>query len=187
MIAAMRPLPGLEEMLLSAWKTNSRASEVLIGRIPAGLWAEAIPGSPRRTVRSIGAHIHNARCVWIRTLGSEFGVEQPNRVDKGVVTQRQLVAALKLSSRGISSLLALGLRHGGSIPPSRAYVWRNLPLDVAHVLTYFVAHEAHHRGQIVMVARQLNRRLPAHVVGGLWQFRALSRRKSTLHMHKRKR
>jgi uncharacterized damage-inducible protein DinB len=50
-------------------------------------------------------------------------------------------------------------------------VWRNLSLDVGHVLTYFVAHEAHHRGQIVMVARQAGQRLPAEVTGGLWQWK----------------
>ena len=61
------------------------------------------------------------------------------------------------------------------MPPSRAYVWRNLALDVGHVLTYFVAHEAHHRGQIVMVARQLNCRLPVSVIAGLWDWRARGR------------
>jgi uncharacterized damage-inducible protein DinB len=54
------------------------------------------------------------------------------------------------------------------LPPSKGYVWRNLPLDVGHVLAYFVAHEAHHRGQIVMVARQLDQRLPPAVTNGLW-------------------
>jgi uncharacterized damage-inducible protein DinB len=55
-----------------------------------------------------------------------------------------------------------------SIPPTPVYVWRNLPLDVGHVLTYFVAHEGHHRGQLVLVARQLGHRLPKDVANGLW-------------------
>jgi hypothetical protein len=91
-------------------------------------------------------------------------------VDQRSVTPRQLVAALKRSSRGIAALLGLGAGHGGQVPPSRAYVWRNLALDVEHVLTYFVAHEAHHRGQIVMAARQLGYRLPPSVTAGLWQW-----------------
>jgi uncharacterized damage-inducible protein DinB len=43
------------------------------------------------------------------------------------------------------------------------------------VLTYFVAHEAHHRGQIVMAARQLGYRLPPEVTAGLWQWRTRQR------------
>ncbi len=38
------------------------------------------------------------------------------------------------------------------------------------MLAYFVAHEAHHRGQIVLVARASGQRLPLAVTGGLWQW-----------------
>jgi uncharacterized damage-inducible protein DinB len=44
-----------------------------------------------------------------------------------------------------------------------------------HFLSYFVAHEAHHRGQLCMLARQLGHRLPAEVTGGLWQWKKRSR------------
>ena len=43
-------------------------------------------------------------------------------------------------------------------------------LDVAHLLTYFVAHEAHHRGQLVLSARALGQRLSPPIVNGLWQW-----------------
>ena len=89
------------------------------------------------------------------------------------MTRRSLLLALKRSSRGIEALLELGIATGGQIPPSKAYVWRNLPLDVGHVLAYFVAHEGHHRGQIVMVARQLGHRLSPEATNGLWQWTAL--------------
>lgn len=167
--------PDTPDARLVAWSTNSRVTEYLIERIPAPLWRASVPGIPRRTVRSIAAHLHNARCGWVKTLGEEHGIVAPARVDPRTVTPRQLVSALKRSSRGIAALLQLGIGRGGQVPPSRAYVWRNLPLDVEHVLTYFAAHEGHHRGQIVMAARQLGYRLPQSVTGGLWQWRTRRR------------
>ena len=167
----MPPQPELRASLLTAWRTNNRVTTQLIQRLPPALWDLPVPGAPRRTIRAIAAHLHNARCMWVKTLGREHGITAPSRVDHHRVAPRQLVAALKRSSTAIEALLELGFASQGRVPPSKGYVWRNLSLDVGHVLTYFVAHEAHHRGQIVMVARQTGHRLPRATTAGLWQWK----------------
>jgi len=113
--------------------------------------------------------------MWIKTLGQEHGIAVPRVVNRHKVGPKELIPALGRSSRGILSLLKLGLDRGGTIPASSAYTWRNLPLDVGHVLTYFVAHDGHHPGHIVMLARQLGCRLPVEITGGLWHFSRRSR------------
>jgi uncharacterized damage-inducible protein DinB len=161
---------GLRGTLLNAWKTNNRVTVYLVEHLPTELWEAKLPGAPRRTVRMLAAHIHNARCMWIKTLGKEHGFPVPRSVDRYKVTPTELAEALQHSGNGILSLLKFGCDHGGIIPDSSSYVWRNLPLDVGHVLSYFVAHEGHHRGQIVMLARQLGHRLPEEVTSGIWQW-----------------
>ena len=163
-------IPDLRDTILDTWRTSHRVTVFLIEHLPPGLWAAAVPGAPRRTIRMIAGHLHNARCMWIRTLGSELGVPVPLVVDRRRVGRRELVPALRRSSQGILRLLTAGCAAGGRIPAASTYVWRNLPLDVGHVLAYFVAHEAHHRGQIVMVARAMGQRLPSAVTDGLWQW-----------------
>jgi len=157
-------------MVLDAWRTSNRVTVFLVEHLPDELWEARVPGAPRRTVRMIAGHLHNARCMWIKTLGKEHGIVAPRAVDRRKVSQQALVLALERSSGRMISLLTLGCERGGAIPSSSSYTWRNLPLDVGHVLSYFVAHEAHHRGQIVMLARQLKCRLPIEVTGGLWQW-----------------
>ena len=166
----MPAVPDLTETILAAWRTNNQVTVFFVRHIPTAVWTARVPGAPRKTVRMLAGHLQNARCMWLKTLGRPHGISVPSAVDRRKVSRRQLVAALNRSSRGIEALLRLGIRSGGQVPASPAYVWRNLPLDVGHVLTYFVAHEGHHRGQIVLVARQTGVRLPLAVTAGLWQW-----------------
>lgn len=166
----MPAIADLTETILAAWRTNHQVTVFLVRHLPAAVWEAAVPGAPRKTVRMLAGHLHNSRCTWLKTLGRPHGIPVPAAVDRRKVSRRELVAALNRSSRGIEALLRLGCRHGGEVPASRSYVWRNLPLDVGHVLTYFVAHEGYHRGQIVLVARQIGSRLPVAVTAGLWQW-----------------
>jgi uncharacterized damage-inducible protein DinB len=163
-------IPDLRDTLLDAWRTNNRVTVLLVEHLPPVLWTSAVPGAPRRTIRMIAGHLHNVRCMWVRTLGQELGITVPRSVDRRRVGRGELVRALERSSRGILRLLTIGCEHGGNIPRASTYTWRNLPLDVGHVLTYFVAHEAHHRGQMVLAARALGHRLPSAVTAGLWQW-----------------
>src|ERR1700742_1743554 len=103
----MSPTPDLHASILSAWQTSNRITVALVAALPPSLWSADVPGAPRRTIRMVAAHLHNARCSWIKTLGSEHGITVPARVDRYTVTRRQLSAALKRSSRGMEDLLEL--------------------------------------------------------------------------------
>jgi uncharacterized damage-inducible protein DinB len=156
----MMDFKGKHPVLVS-WQTASNVTAYLIENLPDEVWRSAIPGSPRRTVQMICGHLHNCRCMWIKKLGRRHGIEAPQGVDRHRATRRQVLAALKKSARAMSRLLQAGLDNDGHLTGFA-------PPDVTHFLAYHVAHEGHHRGQIVMVARQLGYRLPVEVTIGLW-------------------
>ncbi len=158
--------------IIAAWRTNNQATIYLIEHYPAEIWSSRIPGVERLTPGMVAAHIHNARCRWIKALGARHGVPVPRLVDLRRVRPRELVRALSRSSQGMIRLIQLGAESGGRLPPA---TWQNFPTDLEHFLAYFAAHEAHHRGQLCMVARQLGRRLPTEVTGGVWQWKRLSK------------
>jgi uncharacterized damage-inducible protein DinB len=153
--------------LVAAWRTSNRATTYLVERLPNEIWSSAVPGVSRLTVRMIAAHLHNSRCGWIKALGTRHGIVAPQLVDLRRVQRRELVRALSRSSDGIIQLIELGIARGGAVPRA---IWQNFPTDLEHFLSYFVAHEAHHRGQLCMVARQLGHRLPKDVAYGVWQW-----------------
>lgn len=158
--------------VVAAWRTSNQATIYLIEHLPPAIWSSEVPGVPRRTVQMIAAHIHNSRCSWIKALGVRHAVRVPARVGPKQVRPRELVRALWRSSEGIVALIELGAARGGAVPPA---AWQNFPTDLEHFLSYFVAHEAHHRGQLCLIARQLGHRLPRDVAGGVWQWTRFAR------------
>jgi uncharacterized damage-inducible protein DinB len=162
--------------LIAAWRTNHRATVFLVEHLPPSVWTSHVPGDPRLTVGMIAAHIHNSRCRWIKSLGAAHGVKVPRLVNLRRVRPAELVKALSRSSDGMIRLIELGVENGGRVPRAK---WQNFPTDLEHFLSYFAAHEGHHRGQLCMVARQLGQRLPLSVTAGIWQWTRLSRGDAT--------
>ena len=160
------------EEIIAAWRTNNRATTYLVEKLPPAVWTMQVPGIPRLTVGMIAAHIHNSRCRWIKSLGARHGVAVPRLVDLRRVRPKELVLALSRSSKGMIDLIDLAIANGGRVPPA---TWQNFPTDLEHFLSYFAAHEGHHRGQLMLVARQLGHRLPRPVAGGVWQWKKFAR------------
>jgi cytochrome c len=165
-----RDAPG--RAIIAAWRTNNRATTYLVEQLPPVVWSVQVPGISGLTVGMIAAHLHNSRCSWIRSIGARHGVKVPPLVDLRGVRPRQLLLALSRSSKGMIDLIELGIARGGRVPRA---TWQNFPTDLEHFLSYFAAHEGHHRGQLVMLARQLGHRLPRTVAGGIWQWTKFAR------------
>jgi len=156
---------------LEAWRINARVSAFLVENLPDAIWASGLPRSPRRTIRSIAAHLHNCRLMWMRSLGAGPGVRVPAAVDPRTAARHDVVTALDASGRAILSMLEAGQENGGEFPGvSSTFVWGAIPRQVALFVGYALSHEAHHRGQLLVMSRELGHRLPAKVVGGLWQW-----------------
>lgn len=154
--------------LITAWRTSHNVTTHLIRNLPLELWPEKVPGSSRWTIRHIAAHIHNARCGWIKRMGACHGIETPKKIDMPKAMPEKLLIGLEASSERMIEVFRLGAANGGPFPGAS---WQNFPNDLTHFLCYFVAHEAHHRGQIVLTARALGHPLKENVMHGLWRWK----------------
>ncbi|MBL8978693.1 MAG: DinB family protein [Gemmatimonadetes bacterium] len=159
---------ALSDLIGPAWVTNARVTEDLVRALPMRVFRAPIPALPRRTVRAMAVHLHNSRCRWIRTLGQPLGIKVPRLLDPTVAGKPALLRALRESADAMEALFRMACERDGHLPATRRYVWRNLALDVGHLLTYFVAHEAHHRGQLLLVARQLGMPVEKAAADHVW-------------------
>jgi uncharacterized damage-inducible protein DinB len=152
----IRQLPGA---LLNAFNTNNRINHYLIDNLPPAAWKAKAPDGKGRTIGAIIAHMHNVRVMWLKAAKSE---EIPAQLDRTTVTPSQALRALENSRHAVSVIISRAIAGDGRIKSFRP--------DVAGFLGYLIAHDAHHRGQIAMLARQLGHPLPQKAMFGMWEW-----------------
>jgi uncharacterized damage-inducible protein DinB len=150
----------LPTALLSAFDTSNRINQYLIDSIAPEAWRAKPLDGKGRTISAIVAHMHNVRVMWLKV--SAKGTEIPAQLDRATVTPTQARKALEESRQALSGLLSRALASDGRIKGFRP--------DVAGFLGYLISHDAHHRGQIAMLARQVGYPLPQKVTFGMWEW-----------------
>ena len=150
----------LGESLLSALATSERMNQYLLESLPAEAWRAEPAGGEGRTIAAIVAHVHNVRLMWLKAAAK--GTKIPPQLDRLKVTPGQAQKALAASHTAVAKLVEASLVAGGKV--------KNFPPDVAAFVAYLISHDAHHRGQICMLSRQVGHRLPNAVMFGMWEW-----------------
>jgi uncharacterized damage-inducible protein DinB len=148
------------QALLEAFDTNDRINQFLLDSLPAEAWHAEPPGNKGRNVAGVVAHMHNVRVMWLKATKGKIKV--PEQLDRFTVTPTQAKKALELSRAALRDVLQCSLASDGRI--------RGFRPDVAGFFGYLIAHDAHHRGQITMLARQVGHPIPQKAMFGMWEW-----------------
>ena len=156
---------------------NERMNQVLIEHLGADAWKAKPPNHLRSSVRNIAAiftHMHNMRCKWIRLTAPHLGI--PTQLNRTRCTPQQARAGLAESAARCAEMLGEALGGGDGAGRVQKFLrdgWAR-PWPVGpEMLCYMLAHEAHHRGQVCMLAHQMGFPLPMAVMSGLWNWEKL--------------
>jgi uncharacterized damage-inducible protein DinB len=150
---------SLPPALLNAFDTNDNINQYMLENLPSESWRAATPGGKGRTIAAIVAHMHNVRVMWLKAAKA---AEVPAQIEKDKVTATQASKALEQSRAALSEVLKAALDTDGRVKGFRP--------DVAGFVGYLIAHDAHHRGQICMLARQMGHPLPQKAMFGMWEW-----------------
>jgi uncharacterized damage-inducible protein DinB len=144
---------------VDTWQISNRINLYLLNAIPEEHLSDQ-SSSKGRTVGEQLAHIHNVRLMWLQASMPEL-MNGLSKIEKGTITKKQLTSAFNKSAEAVSRLLEKGLADGkikGFKPHAQAF------------LGYLIAHEAHHRGQIVLSLKQSGHHLDKKILFGLWEW-----------------
>jgi uncharacterized damage-inducible protein DinB len=149
----------LPQALLNAFATNDRINLYLIENLPTEAWRAKPRDGTGRTIAAIVAHMHNVRVMWLKAAKAS---DIPAPLPRTTVTPAQALKAMRSSCEALRPLIDAALKSDGRV--------RNFRPDVAGFIGYLIAHDAHHRGQATMLARQLGHALPQKAMFGMWEW-----------------
>ena len=150
---------------------NERINQMLLECVAHEAWTAKPPGNVR-TIAAIFTHMQNVRAKWIRLTAPHLKI--PAQLNRAHCTPQQARKALAESAMLCEQMLAeveeghirQFVRDGWARP------WLG-PGMLTAMLSYMVSHEAHHRGQVSMLAHQHGFPLPKEVTAKMWSWEIL--------------
>ena len=155
----------IREVLLEIYAANDRMNQVLLEHLEARAWRAKPPGLKQRggrTIAAIFAHLHNSRLVWLKRSAPHL--KCPARFDPHRCTLRQTAIAHRRSAARCLAMLEEALSENPDRRVTKFFrdSWMPIWPAGATMFAYMFAHEAHHRGQVIALAKQLGYPLPAY-------------------------
>lgn len=160
----------LARSAVQIFAANERINQILIEHIDPAAWQAKPPGNAR-TIAAIFTHMHNVRTKWVRLSAPHL--KAPPQLNRARCTPGQARAALAESSAVCMEMLADALSSNGRVGKFVRDGWARPWPAGPEMLCYMLSHEAHHRGQVCMLAHQLGYKLPARVTSDLWNWEKL--------------
>lgn len=168
------PAVNLPQQMAQAFLLNDRMNQLVLEHLDKRAWREKFPSQKGRTIADIFAHVHNVRCKWLRLSAPHLKL--PEKLNRRSCNQKQVQTALAESALRCSEMLTQGLNASpGPVPGFVRDGWARAWRPGAEMLAYMIAHEAHHRGQVCMLAHQLGFPLPMAAGAGMWGWERLAR------------
>lgn len=152
----------MKEQLLDAWHIHNRMNQLLINNITDEGMQKTLSSRGGRTVFLQLVHVHNVRLGWLEVIDS--GLFTGNKkIDAEIEYDRKLLEkSLADSTKGIEEFINKSWANGGKV--------KSFKTGLIPFIAYLIAHESHHRGNILLTLKQSGIKLPDVLKWGLWEW-----------------
>lgn len=148
------------KQFLETWSINNRLNQYLLKSIDEEHLID-IAASKGRNVAQQFAHIHNVRLMWLKEAMPELLKGLLKFENDMPIKKNTLLKELDKSGIAINKLLETAIDEG------KIKGFKSHPIAF---LGYLIAHESHHRGQIMLTLKQNGHPVDKKIQFGLWEW-----------------
>lgn len=155
----------IEQQIVETWFINHRTNLMLLDNISE----EALTlTTSKRGGGSVGhqlAHMYNVR-FWKLEKYDKFLVKELTTIKaEDIKTIKMLKDCHTVTADLVGQLLEKSITDGGKV--------KGFKRGAVPFLGYFIHHEAHHRGNILLTLKLCGFKLPAKLQYGIWEWNSL--------------
>jgi uncharacterized damage-inducible protein DinB len=155
----------IEQQILDTWFINHRTNLMLLNN----LTEEALTlTTSKRGGGNVGhqlAHMYNVRFWKLEKFNKELVKDLATVKAEDTKTIAMLKDCHTISAGRIAEMLKDGIENGGSVKGNKR--------GLVPLLGYFIHHEAHHRGNILLTLKLCGFKLTNELKYGIWEWNKL--------------
>ena len=152
----------MDEQWVGTWKINNRVNLFLLDKIDdEALYSTFRSNGAGKPIQQF-SHINNVRIWKLRELAEDLAYKFPE-TDENSKLDRVFVRQMLIETESaVTELLRRGFENEGKIEGFRR--------GAVVLQCYFIAHESHHRGNIMLTLKESGYKIPKSVEYGIWNW-----------------
>ena len=151
----------MKEQLQEAWRINNKINLLFIEFIDEAQGQHSL-SSRGRTVYEQLAHLHNVRMQWLDIVSKDICENYKTIGKDASVNKKILLEAFGGSGKGIHAFIDKSWEKEGKVTSFKK--------GLIPFISYLIAHESHHRGNILLTLKQSGVIIPDQLKWDVWDW-----------------
>lgn len=151
----------IENQIIETWRMHNRITIFVIEHIPDEAMKTTLSKRGGRDIARQFAHMNAVRASQLEPFAKKLSLHLTNFQKDESPEKKFLLQAFEQSGLVMEKYLEQCINNDGKAA--------NFKSGVVAMLAYYISHEAHHRGNILLTMKQCGFKIPDELKWGIWE------------------